>query len=346
LSLLVVAAPVHEYLLEHHNIPKYFEIMYRPDRFKRKKQRRSSGPLDLQGKISEAGGQTGLALEIDSTNVATAQDASQRERRAAGIYGQRTGTSSSSFCRTRLFRTPKTKRGTSTIGPRSAAAQTTSSRRSRFSSAFSAPSRPFANMSSNAAVHVVCAVSENLARETCVSSLDAGSPTTLQVTKQGNGQTYAETLAYLEILKPDEILLNEGRRNSQLARKVMKLFKVDSHAMELPSEGRHRNARHRTEYEEEDEKASRNDESEVEGRYGSVADTTVVKFISRSCFDQTKGAELLRRISREETYDATVVEEYILLSSAHAVLHYTQQSLGASPTRNRVYLIIKQLDGD
>eukprot|EP00980_Cylindrotheca_fusiformis_P009927 scaffold2195_cov132-Cylindrotheca_fusiformis.AAC.11 len=156
---------------------------------------------------------------------------------------------------------------------------------------------------SQAEVHIVCAIGENLARETCVASLDAGSPVGLQVTKQGNGQTYAETLAYLEILRPHEILLNEGRRNSPLAKKVVQLY-----------EGR--------------ECLAAADSSAAPGA------STVVKFIPRSSFDQTKGAELLRRLARKETYDAALVEEYILLSSAHAVLHYTQRTLGSTFSRN------------
>jgi DNA mismatch repair protein MSH4 len=143
-----------------------------------------------------------------------------------------------------------------------------------------------------------------LARETCVASLDAGSPVCLQVTKQGNGQTYAETLAYLEMLRPHEILLNEGRRNSPLARKVLQLY-------------------------------SGNENLQTTGDSSVAPSTsTVVKFIPRSSFDQTKGAEMLRRLARKETYDAALLEEYILLSSAHAVLHYTQRTLGSSFSRN------------
>lgn len=154
-------------------------------------------------------------------------------------------------------------------------------------------------------VHIVCAIGENLARETCVASLDVGSPVGLQVTKQGNGQTYAETLAYLEILRPHEILLNEGRRNSPLARKVLQLCEGNEN---LPSAANNASVAPRS--------------------------STVVKFIPRSAFDQTKGSELLRRLARKETYDAALVDEYILLSSAHALLHYTQQTLGSSFSRN------------
>ena len=71
---------------------------------------------------------------------------------------------------------------------------------------------------------MVCAISENLARETCLACVDAGLPVELRITKQGNGNTYGETLACLEWLKPDEILLNEGRRTSQLAIKVLSLY--------------------------------------------------------------------------------------------------------------------------
>jgi DNA mismatch repair protein MSH4 len=205
------------------------------------------------------------------------------------------------------------------------------------------------------AVHVVCAISENLARETCVASLDAGSATSLQVTKQGNGQTYAETLAYLEILKPDEVLLNEGRRHSQLARKVLELYNASNNtntmefggggepAASRQNQNQRRNRRGGLMEHAEDDDDDFGDESaaqEAESRYGPCGTSTVVKFISRSCFDQTKGAELLRKIAREETCDASLMEEYILLSSAYAVLHYTQQSLGASFSKGCLHLSI------
>jgi DNA mismatch repair protein MSH4 len=182
---------------------------------------------------------------------------------------------------------------------------------------------------SSMANHIVCAISENLARETCVCSLDAASPTAIQVSKQGNGLTYAETLAYLEILKPDEIVLNEGRRNSQLARKVLELFNRFSplHDEQVPVVDSNEN-----------QPINSNDRSKATSttRYGSVTSCTVVKFISRSYFDQTKGAEILRRVSREETYEQSALEEYILLSSAHALIQYTQQCLGSNFSRKSV----------
>ena len=73
---------------------------------------------------------------------------------------------------------------------------------------------------------------------------------------------------------------------------------------------------------------------------GACAMSTVIKFVPRSFFDQTKGADLLRRIARADSYDASIVEEYILLSSSHAVLQYTQLCLGANFSKNCLHLSI------
>lgn len=147
--------------------------------------------------------------------------------------------------------------------------------------------------------HIVCAISENLARETCIVSIDTSCPVVLNITKQNNGQNYAETMSCLAVVAPNEILMNEGRRNSPLAQKVMQHWK------------------HR--------------EGDNEEENDVPPSSTVVKFISRAFFDQTKGADLLNKLVRKETYDSrALVQEYILLSSSHAVLHYTQKCLGLS----------------
>jgi DNA mismatch repair protein MSH4 len=142
------------------------------------------------------------------------------------------------------------------------------------------------------------------------------------VSKQGNGQTYAETLAYLEVLRPHEVLLNEGRQSSQLARKVLALYEQQP-VVTPGSTGVHGDVNI----------GGGSDEAPPDAH-------TIVKFVSRACFDQTRGAEILRRVARPETYDATVIEEYILLSSAHAVLHYTQHSLGANFATGSVFLSV------
>jgi DNA mismatch repair protein MSH4 len=157
--------------------------------------------------------------------------------------------------------------------------------------------------------HVVCAITENLARDTCIVSLDIACPVVIDVSKQYNGQNYAETLSYLSILAPNEILMNEGRMHSPLARKVQQYYKQGEGVEEPNAEN----------------------------------DTTVVKFISRAFFDQTKGADLLRKLARKDTYDSKeLIQEYIFLSSSHAVLHYTQKCLGLSFMNNcldvRLYL--------
>lgn len=329
-----------------------------------KRPARSFGALDLEGKVAEAGGQSGFGLEVSADGQQQQQQQASRISAeagasaalpSAGIYGGRPNSafSMANLRQTRLFQTPSVKQRAPTPASVANTQKSDRSGRSRFSKASnamvsrstSAIRRRAANSEMSPAVHVVCAISENLARETCVASLDAGSATSLQVTKQGNGQTYSETLAYLEILKPNEILLNEGRRNSQLVRKIMDLYNVtpSASAMDLHMEhqGRRRGRQRRS------QNASRSgdepsvaQEDENSSRFGPGTGTAVVKFISRACFDQTRGAELLQRIARKETCDATLLEEYILLSAAHAVLHYTQQSLGASLAANSLHLSV------
>lgn len=262
---------------------------------KRRKRHHNFAPKSLQDKVKEYEGTKSMALETND------QDSCKRRRRTAGIYGRH-----NPLNRKRQFRTPK---GGSTT-------RTNPSRRSRFSR----PSvRKNIDVPSSQATHVVCTISENMARETCVASLDAGSPTTLQVTKQGNSQTYAETVAYLEMLQPDEILLNEGRQTSQLARKVLELYDATN---------------------KDDEEPLDDVDQVEENRFGSLQTHTVVKFLPRSLFDQTKGGEFLKRVSRHETYDATILEEYILLSASYALLHYVQHCLGSTFAKNSICLSI------
>ena len=197
--------------------------------------------------------------------------------------------------------------------------------------------------------HLVLAISENLARETCVASLDASRPTFLHVTKQGNGQTYAETLTLLRMLNPDEVLLNEGRKNSQLATKIMQLFGEESttdgmHALVVntskKSRSRANNRRSSNAAHKRGNKAHGADDNMTASHLSSseCETNTVVKFVPRSYFDQTKGAELLRKLAREDTF--TLVEEYILLSSSYAVLQYAQLCLGATFTRRSLAMDI------
>lgn len=197
--------------------------------------------------------------------------------------------------------------------------------------------------------HIVCALSENLARETCVASIDTGAPTTLIITKQGNGQTYSETIAYLELLQPDEILFNEGRQHSPLARKIQQLYPQSNkplnfgtiNAVSIPHRAPKRPRRPQRLEQQQEQQMEHNDEEQQpqsDSRFGGLHSQCVIKFISRSCFDQTRGAEVLRRLVRPEMYNTTVVEEYNFLSASHAVLQYTQLCLGVTLVRHTLQL--------
>jgi DNA mismatch repair protein MSH4 len=171
--------------------------------------------------------------------------------------------------------------------------------------------------------HIVCAISENLARETCMAILDASTPVELNVVKQGNGNTYAETLSALEWIKPDEVLLNEGRMNSQLAQKVLTIYR------EIAKN-----------YDPSNDESEGNNNSRGKSNFSAPSSLAVVKFVPRNYFDQTRGSELLQRVCRERHHDSTVVNEYILLASCHAVLHYASHCLGAIFAEKTVNLYI------
>ena len=296
---------------------------------KGKKCKRHGGQqLDLEEKVELAGGASGFGLE--ETSGAESQVPGSNSKTEARIYGGCRSNGASQTADNYILRRwmsfdnnsrpPSKAASTRSVDSRATKTSRLDSRirrASKISSQGASSSRSRVAMPS-ATVHIVCAIGENLARETCIASIDAGTPVCLQVTKQGNGQTYAETLAYLEMLKPHEILLNEGRKSSPLAKKVFQLFGIETISH----------------YADDKENYQANLES------APCKSSTVIKLISRSYFDQTKGAELLRRVARSETYDATMVEEYILLSSAHAVLHYTQHCLGATFARNCLDLVV------
>lgn len=175
--------------------------------------------------------------------------------------------------------------------------QSVASRRSRFTTKTPpASSNSRKTMRTNNMVHVVCSVSENLARETCIASIDAASPVAIALHKQSNCQSYSETIACLELLQPHEILLNQSRQSSPLARKILDRY---------PTKGNNNND-----------------------------NTTTVSFISRMHFDQTKGAEMIRQLARPESVPATFFQEFVILSAAHAVLHHVQQHLGANLSKH------------
>lgn len=313
-------------------------------RFKRKHG--DDPPLGLSEKVLVAGGRHGYGLgDMNQDSIEDGRDGSAVEARTSGVHGGgRSAASCSTLPRIRLFDDASKRSSASrSVGLKSLASSSNpyrnqpKQRSSVTSFASLARASKLARTKAGprrSASHIVCAISENLARETCIASIDAGSPIALIVTKQANGQGYAETLAYLEMLQPDEVLLNEGRRNSQLAKKVLQLYKVDQN-LKLPFEnGQTRVATSKSQF------GATESSSQPTTAAGPCTMSTVVKFISRACFDQTKGAELLRRVVRRETYDASCSDEYILLSSSHALLHYIQQCLGATFAKNSIHLTL------
>mmetsp|Transcript_13037 Transcript_13037/g.19285 ORF Transcript_13037/g.19285 Transcript_13037/m.19285 type:complete len:842 (+) Transcript_13037:164-2689(+) len=365
---------------------------------KRKKQVKPKLPTSLEEKVKQNGGKSGYVLEetnptVDSENENERREqyllqaARQKRNRifkhyeddnfsfSSNVSNKDGAPTSSSFTAKSENTTPRynnpyaisARKQLKRTNARERFRQTPATQRTHNSYSIYTPSSSTSKSTGGSStkgkmIHIVASVSENLARETCISSLDAGSPTTIQITKQANSQTYAETLAYLDLLKPHEILLNEGRRNSQLATKILALYGVD-YNIENPMEnerGRRRKAqldgrstkkqrnftsstRMKRKDRSQDEHNDTNDDDDtatIQTGPAPPTNNTIVKFIPRTYFDQTKGAELLQRIARPDTYDSTVVGEYILLSSSHAILQYAQLCLGATYTRHSLELVI------
>lgn len=288
--------------------------------FKRKSRPR---PLDLEQRVAADDNASGYAFQSSSTaynNDTTRRFVSLSRASGGGPSVLDPRSSSSSSVQAAASRTSSA----TTASTNHKMSKSDASLGSRFSRASSKWSSMMTHDRSS--THIVCAISENQARETCVVSIDASRPTCMQITKQANGHNYAETIRYLEILKPDEILLNEGRRSSHLACKVLKHYDLQDSAVATAPQRRRSLVQRMTEF--------------GGGAFGGQESDTVVKFISRGHFDQTKGASVLQDIARPETYDPALVQEFIIIASAHALVNYLQLALGATFAHRSLALVI------
>lgn len=234
------------------------------------------------------------------------------KRRRTSFASNRTPERKEASSRNNLKRGIRSSRssGSSSAATKTKAMKSTHRQKQQRQKQWAAASLSSSSLLSPPSSHVLCAIGENLARETCVVSLDLSAPFLLTATKQSNGQSYSETVACLSVLCPHEVLMNEGRYHSPLARKVVGHFDLKNQQQNQKQQN----------HQDENRKGSKEPSDDEE---------TIVKFISRSYFDQTKGADLLKKLARQDTYDSTLVDEYILLSSSHAILHYAQITLGA-----------------
>ncbi|KAG5192158.1 muts protein 4 [Tribonema minus] len=80
---------------------------------------------------------------------------------------------------------------------------------------------------------VVCAVVENRSRETCVAVTNTSHASLLEITTLSDTQSYAQTMAHLESLQPQEILLHDGARSRVLSLKIVEAFHKDDESRVL-----------------------------------------------------------------------------------------------------------------
>jgi len=133
------------------------------------------------------------------------------------------------------------------------------------------------------------AVSEDLARGTSLCLIDLGEPHIVRVEKRSNSAGYSETLSTLAEMGPQEILMEENRRGGMLARVITNRFVLRDDDDADDSDGDNENGN-----------SSNNNNS---------SKTTVIRYIARSEFDQTRGAEMLQRLVRPTSWNPEVVME-------------------------------------
>jgi DNA mismatch repair ATPase MutS len=71
---------------------------------------------------------------------------------------------------------------------------------------------------------IIVAVVENRSRETCVAVLNTAHASLLEVTTLSDTQSYAQTMAHLQSLQPNEVLLHDGSRSRVLSLKIVEAF--------------------------------------------------------------------------------------------------------------------------
>lgn len=131
---------------------------------------------------------------------------------------------------------------------------------------------------------VICCVVENRARQTCVAKMELHNITTLEVFTVQDGPSYEDTLEVLAGLRPDEVLLHSSACNAHC--KTMLTRKIE----------RLRDANN---------------------------GIPEVRPVSRTYFDQDRGAALLKHVSRV-TLDAEVLSKFTVLGASHCLLKFIE----------------------
>ncbi|CAM9831328.1 unnamed protein product [Pylaiella littoralis] len=98
---------------------------------------------------------------------------------------------------------------------------------SAFSKQAQRPPPAHRSNASPAAPLTVCALVENRARETCIAVINTSHFSVIQLSCIQDSQSYARTLAALQRVEPDEILLHDGTRGRVLSSKVVGAFHGD-----------------------------------------------------------------------------------------------------------------------
>jgi DNA mismatch repair protein MSH4 len=147
----------------------------------------------------------------------------------------------------------------------------------------------------------IVSIAENRARELCLCVMNTGLIASLEVYVVPDNHTYKETLGTLALIHPDEILLHDGTKDAVLSTKIKGMFEANSG--------------------------------------GELNVAARIVYVTRSLFDQDRGAELLKKIvSGINTVDADLMAKYTVLAASFCLLRYVETVQGMTFCENSVKL--------
>lgn len=148
----------------------------------------------------------------------------------------------------------------------------------------------------------IVAIAENRARELCLCVMNTAVISSLEIYVVPDNHTYKETLGMLALIDPDEILLHDGTKDAVLSTKINGMFQANNGGEQVVVAAR-------------------------------------IVYVTRSLFDQDRGAELLKKIvSGINTVDADLMAKYTVLAASFCLLRYVETVQGMTFCENSVKL--------
>jgi hypothetical protein len=146
----------------------------------------------------------------------------------------------------------------------------------------------------------IISIVENRAREVCLSRINLDTGFHVELYLLQDNHAFTETLALIDGISPNQILLHDGCRGRVLSKKI------------------------------EETNAKRNEDEACRGmQYTEVDNTCRISYISRTYYDQNLGAEFLKRVIIGDI-DGDLIAKYTVLAGVYCLLRYIENCTGTS----------------